>query len=300
MIDWMKYNWLYFMISGLFLLPGIISLVVFGVKPSIDFVGGSMMEVQLQNGVNLTSAQLDEAGGESYSVSSIQSSGNDRVIIRGSELTNDEKDQIISRVAEQVGEIEVLRFETIGPTLSHELLTKTLVALVIVTVIITLYVAKQFDSFRFGVGAILAMVHDVVILIGFFSIFGYLLNVEVDVLFVTALLTTLSFSVHDTIVVYDRIRELQRNHPRASLRNIYNTAITETMTRSINNSVTIILMLLSLSLLGGSTIRWFAIALLIGAVAGTYSSPFTSVPILWVWHLVDLKKIARKRAKLQR
>ncbi len=290
MIDWMKYNWLYVVISTIFILPGLVSLVMFGIKPSIDFIGGAMTELQLQPGVSLSTDQLKALLDETYSIQTVQPSGNDRVIVRSGELTNEQKDQLVAKVSEAHGQAEVLRFETIGPTLSKELLKKTLYALAIVTLIITFYIAKQFDSIRFGVGAILAMIHDIVIVLGFFSLFGYFFGVEVDVLFVTALLTTLSFSVHDTIVVYDRVRELQRMHPRASVRNIYNTAITETMTRSVNNSVTIILMLLALSLLGGETIRWFAIALLIGAVAGTYSSPFTSVPILWAWHLIDLRR----------
>jgi len=294
MIDWMKYTWLYFVISAVFILPGVISLSFFGIKPSIDFVGGAMIEVQLEPGAQLSTTELSDLVGETYAVQSVQSLGNDRFMIRCGEISNDQKDQMIEKISAQVGQVETLRFETIGPTLSKELLKKTLVALGIVTVIITIYIAKQFDSFRFGVGAILAMAHDIVIVLGFFSLFGYFFGVEIDVLFVTALLTTLSFSVHDTIVVYDRVRELQHTHPGASVRNIYNTAVTETMTRSINNSVTIILMLLALSLLGGETIRWFAIALLIGAIAGTYSSPFTSVPILWVWQLLDLRKNQRK------
>jgi len=295
MIDWMKYNWLYGLISALFILPGLISLLVFGVKPSIDFIGGAMTELQLQPGVSLNAEQLNEILDETYAIQTVQSSGSNRAIIRSNELTNDQKNALVAQISENYGSAEVLRFETIGPTLSKELLKKTLAALAIVMLIITLYVAKQFDSIRFGVGAILAMVHDIVIVLGFFSLFGYFLGVEVDVLFVTALLTTLSFSVHDTIVVYDRVRELQKTHSRASLRSIYNTAISETMARSVNNSVTIILMLLALSLLGGDTIRWFAIALLIGAVAGTYSSPFTSVPILWVWHLIEEKRKSSKK-----
>ena len=124
------------------------------------------------------------------------------------------------------------------------------------------------------------MLHDSLILIGAFSLLGHFFDVEVDVLFVTALLTTLSFSIHDTIVVYDRIRELKRKHPRSGLEEIANAAVLETLSRSINNSMTIIIMLLSLVVLGGDTIRWFSVALLIGAITGTYSSTFTAVPLL--------------------
>jgi preprotein translocase subunit SecF len=126
------------------------------------------------------------------------------------------------------------------------------------------------------------MLHDSLILLGAFSLLGHFFNVEVDVLFVTALLTTLSFSIHDTIVVYDRIRELRRKHPRSNLEEVANAAVLETLSRSINNSMTIIIMLLSLVVLGGTSIRYFVMALLIGAITGTYSSTFTAVPLLLV------------------
>ena len=184
----------------------------------------------------------------------------------------------------------MLRSETIGPTLSAELLRKTLNAVVLVAALITCYIWYRFRELRYGVCATIAMFHDTLVLLGSFSLLGHLYGVEADVLFVTALLTTLSFSVHDTIVVYDRIRELRRKYVRHSYVEILDAAVTETLTRSINNSVTIALMLLSLSLLGGATVRWFAIALLIGTVTGTYSSPFTAVPLLGLWDTVQRRK----------
>ena len=133
------------------------------------------------------------------------------------------------------------------------------------------------------------MVHDGLILISVFSVLGKLLNVQVDVLFVTALLTVLSFSVHDTIIVFDRIREMSRKHPRVPFKELVNGAILQTLGRSINNSMTVIIMLSALVLLGGETIRWFAVALLVGAITGTYSSTFTAAPILVVWDEVAAK-----------
>lgn len=284
-----KFKKLYFLISLTFLIPGLISLLLFGLKPAIDFTGGSLLELHFLNQeknkiedddfkTNLT--QFYEAG-------VVQNSGENKIIIKGKEINNQEKDELLLKLEESYGELEVLRFETVGPLLGAELLKKTLMAVFLVASIITFYVWKQFDELKYGICAVLAMLHDSFILIGAFSLFGHFLNVEVDVLFVTALLTTLSFSIHDTIVIYDRIRELKRKHPRSGLEEIANAAILETLSRSINNSMTIIIMLLSLAVLGGDTIRWFVIALLIGAITGTYSSTFTAVPLLLV---VDQKK----------
>ena len=158
------------------------------------------------------------------------------------------------------------------------------------------WVAIQFKSIKFGISATLATLHDSLILIGGFSLLGHFMNVEIDFLFVTAVLTILSFSVHDTIVVYDRIREKQRKYDPvigSDITKIANSALTETMVRSLNNSFTIIFMLLSLVLIGGDSVRWFAVALLIGTISGTYSSPFVAVPILVTWEELEkkLKKI---------
>jgi preprotein translocase subunit SecF len=138
------------------------------------------------------------------------------------------------------------------------------------------------------------MFHDSLVLIGLFSLFGHFWQAEIDFLFVTALLTILSFSVHDTIVVYDRIRESQRKFG-GNLYDLANKAITETMVRSLNNSFTIIFMLVALVLLGGSTLKWFAVALLIGTVSGTYSSPFVAVPLLVTWDEIIQKVRSRKK-----
>lgn len=236
-MNFLKYIKLYILLSALVIIPGIISLVLYGVNPSIDFVGGSLIEIQVISGEPKTVEQVTEAIGESYEEQSVQQSGVNQFLIKGSTIANDQKNEVLTSL--QAGlqtEIEELRFETIGPTLSRELLIKTLVAVVIVSVIITLYVTKQFKELKYGVAAVLAMFHDTIVLIGMFSIFGHIYGVEVDVLFVTALLTTLSFSVHDTIVVFDRIRELRGKHPRAQYKDVLNTAITETLSRSINNS----------------------------------------------------------------
>lgn len=289
----LKYKNLYFAISLFFLVPGLISLVLFGLKPAIDFTGGSLLEVKLEENIDASSFNreaIQSAVGDIYEIDSVQTSGSNQLLIRGKTIDNNQKNIVLEKINENLTSAEEIRFSTVGPVLGKELLIKTLAAIAVVSTIITLYVWKQFDELMYGVSAIMAMFHDSFILLGAFSLFGYFYGVEVDVLFVTALLTTLSFSIHDTIVVYDRIRELKRKHKRQSFENIANAAVLETLGRSLNNSITIILMLLALVLLGGATIKWFAIALLIGAVAGTYSSTFTAVPLLLFW-------VGRKKKK---
>lgn len=275
---------LYFVISALMLIPGMVSLALFGLKPSIDFVGGSLLEIRLSDASLPSSDELQTLFAEDMPVVSVQSSGPNQVIIKSGFAENAQKDAAVQKLQDSLGvSVQELRFETIGPTLSRELLTKTLTAIALVSLIITGYIWYRFHEWSFGMSAILAMFHDALIVIGTFSLLGYFFGVEVDVLFVTAVLTTLSFSVHDTVVLFDRIRELRPKFAGKPFIELANMASIQTFTRSFNNSVTIILMLLALFLLGGQSIRWFSFALLIGAIVGTYSSPFTSVPILIEW-----------------
>ncbi len=257
-IAWMRYKAIYFVISGILLSVATFSLLKWGLKLGIDFTGGVVVEYQLESG---------EVISQKYGIKS---------------------DEEIAKIREDIKNknAKELRFETVGPSIGPELVKKTFIALSISAGLILVWVAIQFKNIKFGFSAILAMIHDSLIILGSFSLLGHFLDVEIDFLFVTAILTVLSFSVHDTIVVYDRIREKQRKYDPSlgsDIEKIANSAITETMVRSLNNSFTIIFMLLSLVLLGGETIRWFALALLIGTVSGTYSSPFVAVPLLVVW-----------------
>ena len=276
----MKFKNIYFGISTVFIVASLFFLVGFGLKPAIDFTGGSLLEITS----NDTSIEkIRDAASNHYQVGSVQLSGDATYLIRGETIDNDTKLAFLNDLAESNQEVEELQFSTVGPVLGRQTLIKMLTAMIIVSVIITLYVWKQFDEIKYGVCAILAMFHDTFILVGAFSFLGWWLGVEVDVLFVTALLTTLSFSIHDTIVVYDRIRELRRKHRTTDFKQVVNAAVLETLSRSINNSLTIIIMLITLAVLGGDTIRWFAVALLIGAITGTYSSTFTAAPLLLLW-----------------
>jgi len=292
-MNWMRFKWLYFFLSALVLVPGIISLFLFGLRPAIDFTGGALLELKFEPKIERAEYQtikqvVEEQG---FEVSSVQSSGEKNILIRMKPISREEVEVIKTALAEKLGETpEEVRFETVGPTLGKELLRKTFIAIILAAGGILIYVAKQFKDKRFGICAILAMFHDTFILLGSFSLLGHFLGVEVDTLFVTAVLTILSFSVHDTVVVYDRIRETQKLFPGADFTEVVNKAVTETIVRSLNNSLTIIFMLIALLLLGGETIRWFVAAFLIGTVAGTYSSTFTAAPLLVVWHQISEKR----------
>lgn len=294
MINLFKRPWLFFLLSAVVLVPGIFSLVRFGLLPSIDFTGGTVLEISYTGEPELTMEKLTEIWGESYPVVSAQKTGPGQVLIKSPFMSSDQEQAALETLRTQYELVDQLRFETIGPTLSKELLMKTITAVILVSVIIMSYVWYRFHELKYGVTAILAMFHDSLILLGSFSLLGHFVHIEVDTLFVTAVLTTLSFSVHDTIVVFDRIRELRPKFRRVPFQTIANTAVLETLSRSINNSITIIMMLLALYLLGGDSIRNFALALLIGAVTGTYSSPFTAVPLLLIWDkIADLRKKRR-------
>lgn len=279
MIKWMKYRFIYLGISLFFLIFGAYGVIRWGLKMGVDFTGGAVVEYKFENSISSEeiNKKLSERG---FPVNSIQKAGMDNYLFRFPPLEREEKEKITIALEEILDSgVEELRFENVGPSIGPELIKKTVIAILLSTAVILVWVAFQFKSFKFGTSAILAMFHDSLILIGAFSLLGHFFNAEIDFLFVTALLTTLSFSVHDTIVVYDRIREYQKKDG-GDLRVLADRAISETMVRSLNNSFTIIFMLIALILLGGTTVKWFSVALLIGTIAGTYSSPFVAVSLL--------------------
>jgi len=283
-MNFMGFKWLYFLISGIFLVTGIFSLFKWGLKPAIDFTGGTILEIRIQGQeLNIDNNKIKELIEKETEVSSVQKSGEKSLILKTKMIDSDEKDKILDILKGQIGDIEEARFEIVGPIIGQELIKKTIIAVVLATGFILFYVANRFKDKKYGFCAILAMFHDTFILLGTFSILGHFFGVEVDTLFVTAVLTILSFSVHDTIVVYDRIRESVKIFPEARFVDLVNKAVAETLNRSIINSLTIIFMLLCLWLFGGETIKWFVLALLIGTIAGTYSSTFTAAPLLVVW-----------------
>lgn len=298
MFNFMKWRWVYLVISLLVIIPGAVSLALFGLKWSIDFTGGTLLEITA-TGEQVTLESVTAQVQQQFQEARVTQVGLQSYQIKGPSIDNQTKNQLLGSLEAHASEVTEQRFETLGPAIGQESLLKTGVAILLSFGVILVYLARQFQQFKFGFFAILAMIHDSLLLLGSFSLLGHLWNVEVSLLFVTAFLTTLSFSVHDTIVVYDRIRELRKVHPKDTSLTITNGAIWQTITRSLNNSITVILMLLALVLLGGESIKWFALALLIGAITGTYSSTFVAVPLLYTWEEVQPRLSATfKKLKL--
>ena len=280
MINFLKFRWLYFLISSLIIGAGIFSMVRWGFRYSIDFVGGTNLEYQINKDLDIKEMKKIF---EKNKAEVISLSKNAKTYLLRTKPLDEKKELAIRKNLENKtnAKVTILRFETVGPIIGKETIRKTILASILAIIGILLYMSFAFKSFYFALSAVLALIHDFLVVVGTYSLFSHFFNAEVDLLFVTALLTTMSFSVHDTIVIFDKIREYGTSD-KTEIDFYANKALTETLVRSLNNSMTIIFMLLALILLGGSTIRFFILALLVGTISGTYSSPFVATPIL-VW-----------------
>lgn len=288
----MRLKPLWFGISALVVLPGVISLFLYGLNLSIDFTGGSLLEEKLGSNASVAEVtkSVADAGVEGASI--IQTSSG-TYQIRSRPLDRDQVNKIQNELSTDYGSAELISLGTVGPTIGAELLQKAILALTLASFFIVLYIAWSFrsvpkpaNSFRFGISAIAALLHDVLVIVGLFSIFGKIWHVEIDSLFITALLTIIGFSVHDTIVVFDRIRENLRRYPGVPFSEVANTSLLQTLVRSLSTSLTVVLTLLAVLLLVGPVseqLKWFVIALLIGIISGTYSSIFNATPLLVLW-----------------
>ncbi len=277
-----KNYFIYFFISAVFLVPGIVALIMFGLRPGIDFTGGTLLTIEASEASGaalLSESNLRENLGEEFGLSNVRESEGEQVILRLKPLGTEEKEALLVDLAE-ITRVEVISYDSVGAILGGELIFKTLVAIGLACIFLIIYLRVRFKEMAFGWAAFLGVVHDTLIICGIFAIIGAYLGIEVDTLFVTALLTTISFSVHDTVVIYDRVREVRKARPRASLREVCEESVSNTITRSLNNSLVIVFMLAALLLLGGVSLRFFALALLLGVIFGTYSSPFVSVPLM--------------------
>jgi preprotein translocase subunit SecF len=293
-----KKNW-YFAFSLVIIIPGLISLVLWGLNLSIDFTGGSRTTLQFPQTVNQQSvATVKNAfNQQKIEVVSVQTSGR-QVIVRSKPMTEKQDATLLNNLHTIDSKITQQEFETIGPVIGKETALNALKSIVIASLLIVLFIAYSFrsvpkpvSSWRFGVCAIIALVHDALVVIGLFSILGHFFNVEIDSLFVTAILTVIGFSVHDTIVVFDRIRENLRRTIGIPFPQVVNDSILQTLVRSLSTSLTAILVLFTILVFGGGSIHWFIVALLIGIISGTYSSIFNAAPLLVLWQeIVDKKR----------
>ncbi|GAC1412489.1 MAG: protein translocase subunit SecF [Candidatus Doudnabacteria bacterium] len=295
MLNIIKHYKFWFGLSSALFLASLISLAVFGLRFGIDFKGGTETQLSFKSVPNIDKVKAVVA--KNTDGAQVQSAGSNDVIIKTKPLEKPQHDKLEADLKSQIGDFTEKSYTAIGPIIGQELRSKAIYQLLLVTLGIVLYigyafrkVTKPITSWKFGWAAIIALLHDLFIVVGLFSILGHFLKIEIDSLFVTALLTVLGFSVHDTIVVFDRIRENLRTEAGQPIDYIVNHSINQTIVRSLNTSLTVLFVLLSLLLFGGETIKYFVLALFVGIIAGTYSSIFIASPILVVWERVQSRR----------
>lgn len=304
MFDFVKNRRFFYLLSAVFLIPGIISLILpGGLNPGIDFTSGTIMTVQFDNPVDADQlrsafAQLDHAE------AIIQQSGGNTFVIRTKPLAQpqqtdqgvsaSEQQQIQDALSNQFGSLQVLNLDQVSPLVAEQIVRLAVLAVAAASVFILGYLWWAFNKvthpIRYGTTAIVALLHDALIVLGIFSILGRLFpaQIELESTFIVAVLTVIGFSVHDTIVVFDRVRENFIRRSGEAFEDVVNHSLAQTLTRSLNTSLTVILTLVVLMLFGGVTIRTFVLALLIGITTGTYSSIFIASMLLVSWHLGEL------------
>jgi len=298
---------LWFTISLLIIIPGLISLIFSGLKLGIDFTGGTLWEVRFSEpatAIEIESA-LRAAGVDNVIVQRSGPATDETFLIRMPEVTEGSarKTELAQALETSVGPFTEREYATVGGALSTQIRNRAILAVALASIGILLYMAYAFRNTQrpllYGSSALVAMLHDVLIVLGVFSILGLLFNVQIDALFITALLTVIGFSVHDTIVVFDRIRENLAKHLDESFEAIVDYSLAQTVVRSLNTSLTVIFTLLALVLFGGGSTRMFVLALLIGIISGTYSSIFNASQLLVAWENGEIQHFFRRfsRAK---
>ncbi len=273
---------IWFTLSGTLVVLSILSLFLWGLNFGIDFTGGSLLEVEFMGDRPTVVEVQDRLTDFNLNSLVVQPMGERGMILR----FQDTSEEIHQQILDSLGEVEEMRFDSVGPSIGEELKQKSLYAMFVVLLAIIAFIAwafrkvsKPVASWKYGLSAIIALFHDTLIVLGVFAVLGHFLNIEINTAFIAAILTVLGYSVNDTIVVFDRIRE---NLPKSDedFENTINTSINQTITRSINTSLTTLLVLISILIFGGATIRDFVLALSIGVFVGTYSSIFLASPIL--------------------
>jgi preprotein translocase subunit SecF len=285
----------FFLVSEILIVVGIISLAVFGLKPGTDFAGGTSMTLQFSpvdggevNWRDFQGQLRDEMAKLGYGEATIQNAGHGSFIIHTQEITSDEANDLTEKVAAELdSQVEITDYYSASPTVGAETARNAGIAVIIAAVAMLFYIVWAFrrmpSPFRWGTCAIIALIHDVFIIVGIFSILGWLAGVEIDALFITGLLAVVGYSINNTVVIFDRIRENVSRHISADFAVTVNSSIVETLGRSLNTSLTTLFVILALFLFGGATIHYFVLVLLLGAIIGTYSSICISSQLLVVW-----------------
>lgn len=280
----------WFVLSGTLMTLSVVAIFIFGLRLSIDYKGGTVIEFDSKNKdkVALTDEVLKLNNFDSYQ---IKEAGEDQVIIKLPVLTNDQHVELTKSFTAKMTDYKEMSYDTVGPTISRDLTFKSIEAVILASLGIILYIAfafrklpKPLSSWKFGTSAVIAIIHDLLITTGVVVVIGHFYTwMEIDTLFITALLTIMGFSVHDTIVVYDRLRENFIKNPHQDIELTAEESINQTLARSINTSLIVIFVLLALLLLGGSSIRHFVLTLIVGIFFGTYSSIFVATAIVVMW-----------------
>ena len=304
-----KNRYLYFLISLLVIIPGLVFMVVNWVQPGakgplplgIDFTGGSLLEVKFDTASKLPTQDAVKAIYNSLSTTAfpikdpvVQPLGADSFAIRSKQMNDETKGKIVAAMEKSSGsKVTVQNFTNVSASVGNEVTNTAGLAVLAAALAILAYIWYAFRSlphaFRYGTAAILAMLHDVLVVVGVEAMLGFFLGWQADSLFLTALLTVIGFSVHDTIVVFDRIRENLSAYRRVEFETVINHSVVQTLDRSINTQLTVMFTLSALALFGGESIRHFVIILLVGVFSGTYSSIFNASPILVVWENQEWK-----------
>ena len=294
-INFLKYRTLYYILSGVLIVSSLALVLVFGLKMGIDFTGGSIMELVFDGQVPSNESIESSLADLNLVEIIIQPAGENRLILRFGHIEESTHQEILKKIE---GETEQ-SFEAIGPTIGKELTGKTRTATILALLAIASYVAFAFrkvsypaKSWQYGLATLVALFHDIIIPLGVFAILGEFYNVEINIPFVAALLTVLGFSVHDTIVVFDRIRENLLKRTAVSFGDVVNQSLNQTLVRSINTVLTTLLVLFAIYFFGGESLKYFSLALIIGIVSGAYSSIFIASPLIFSW--VNSKEGKRK------
>jgi preprotein translocase subunit SecF len=287
----------WFGFSAALIVLSFVALGFWGLRPGIDFVGGSIMELRGQN-VTVPNIRTSLQKNNQNSIE-VQSTSDNSVQVRMQQLTNDEHTKILEALKKEFSGIEELRFDSVGPIFSKDLVIKSVMAIILSSLGILVYLAFVFhkssavvSSWAFGTFAVVALIHDVIIIGGFFAVYARFFSASADSLFITAILTVIGFSVHDTIVIYNRVKSNLRIL-RLPFGELVDLSVLETFTRSVNTSVTTLLVLLALLFFGGSTIRPFVATLCFGIILGSYSSVFIAAPLLVWWQERNKKQVKR-------
>ncbi len=291
MVPIVERKWWYFALSGLIIFPGLVFLALGGLKLGIEFRGGTLLDATFSN-VPTVAAVSEVMGSLGREEAVVQAAEGGRIQIRTFEMSPQQITDTTKALQDRFGADTKVDASVVSPSFSAELIDNAVRSIALASVLIVLLIAWAFrdfgwSAFRYGVAAIVALLHDVALILGLFAILGYFFSVEIDSLFVTAVLTIIGFSVHDTIVVFDRIRENLRLNPGEALNPVINFSVIQTITRSVITSLTVVLTLLALYLFGGFSIRNFALALLVGVISGTYSSVFNAAQVVSLWQELD-------------